>query len=563
MEKKQKNNLKNSIMKYLHKMSQIYDLFIKKYVKHILIVFLLLIISVAIGFSDNILNQVLIDDIITKQKFNLLPVFLLIFVALSAIGYLLAYIIARINLNISQNCSIDMRLYLVSKIHKADIKALTTHGASEYVIRIMEDVATLTGFFNNFFIGNLTTLITLIFVMWYLFYYSPIIALVVIVFSISQILVSILFSPRIKKNQEIVKEITQDHMTNLNDNIFNIPLIKSFLLEMPMLNKYRNILFDIKKIAFKNFNIEYLITICSGLLSLICDICIIFVGINCIKNYTITLGTFVIIMNISTTAQSMFVRLASANISLQSVIVSLNRITDILNLPDEFDTKSISALEYRPKIESLKFNNISFSYNEEENKVLENFNLKLDNKKINVLFGKSGAGKSTIINLILQIYKITNGEILINDVPLQDENLLRNRTSVSFQSDSFVFNTVYENLKCVNEFATDEEILEVLKLVEADQFINKLEKGINSTIGEITATFSGGELKRISIARTLLKNADIYVFDESFSSIDSNMRSRVLQSVIEYLDEKIIILITHDQSLVEGYDANIISIGGE
>ena len=514
----------------------------------------LLSFAVVFGFVENILNQYLIDRIISASEYKNLPIFIAVYIGLNVICLVLAYVVGKLNLSLTQKTSIDMRTFLMNKIHISKVKEMTEQRSSAYLIRMMEDVTVVSGFYNNTLPSNIIILLNILIMLVYVIYYYWMIIIPVIIFSAVQILSGLIFGKRLKQNQEIIKEVTQNHVDVLNNNILNLKIIKSFGLFSNMMRSYNTVLNQIKRISLKNYDTEFCLGTWITLCSLFSDVAVIIIGCIGIINSNISLGVFIVVLSVSTNIKDSFSQLASLNIEIQKFLVSINRINEIVNLEEETIQESNDEV-----VRELEFENVSFTYDGKTN-AIDDFSAVLTNKRVNVIQGTSGCGKSTLVSLITQMNIIDEGYVKVNNHSIDEQYNLREKVSVCFQDNKFVFDAVYENLRCLDRDVSEEEIDIALSIVEANGFLDALPKGKNSDIGDIAKSFSGGELQRIALARTLLKKADIYIFDESFGSIDIEMQKRVLGRIIEYLSGKIVVLITHGQELIEDIPVNLISL---
>lgn len=198
----------------------------------------------------------------------------------------------------------------------------------------------------------------------------------------------------------------------------------------------------------------------------------------------------------------------------------------------------------------IEFSNVSFSYDEKRD-ILKNINLTFNKNKITSLVGKSGSGKSTIANIISGKIKNFKGDIFISKIKLLDideKNLLKNITIVSHNS--YIFKgTVRENLLMADENLTDFQMNKALKQVNLFDFLQR-ENGLDTKILEKGSNFSGGQLQRLAIARAILKNSSVYIFDEATSNIDSESEKMIMKVIFELAKKKTIILISHKLSNV-------------
>ena len=200
----------------------------------------------------------------------------------------------------------------------------------------------------------------------------------------------------------------------------------------------------------------------------------------------------------------------------------------------------------------INFKNISFKYNKDEKNVLDNVNLEFDGGKMTALVGHSGSGKSTILNLIPRFYQAQSGEILI-DEQLVDKctiESLRNHISLVTQETTLFDDTIKNNIKYANESASDHEIMNVAKLSNSHDFIDKLPDKYETKIGENGFRLSGGEKQRLSIARAMLKKSSIILLDEATSSLDTETESKIQEALKLLTKNKTTIVIAHRLSTI-------------
>lgn len=224
-------------------------------------------------------------------------------------------------------------------------------------------------------------------------------------------------------------------------------------------------------------------------------------------------------------------------------IAASEKIFKIIDTPViEYDTKEIKDLNNI----NIQFKNLSFSY-EENRKILDDINLNISNGKMTALVGPSGCGKSTVADIIMGFYKNYKGEIWFNDCELKsiDEGQVR-KTINLVTHDSYNFTGTFEdNLKMGKSDATEEEMYEVLKKVNLYDFVVSLEKGLESEIKEAGANLSGGQKQRLALARSLLYDSEIYIFDEATSNIDVESENDIMKIIYELAKEKTVLLISH------------------
>ena len=244
--------------------------------------------------------------------------------------------------------------------------------------------------------------------------------------------------------------------------------------------------------------------------------------------------------------------LSTLNVVINQGFSAAIRIIPIIDVENKI--KNIeNAKEIKIKNSSINFKNISFKYNPSEENVLDNVNLEFEGGKMTALVGHSGSGKSTILNLIPRFYQPHSGDLTIDDQSIYELSLssLRKNISLVSQETTLFDDTIKNNIKYANENADQSEIVEVAKLSNCHDFIEKLPDKYETVIGENGVRLSGGEKQRISIARAMLKKSSIILLDEATSSLDSETESKIQEALNTLTKNKTTIVIAHRLSTVQ------------
>ncbi len=244
--------------------------------------------------------------------------------------------------------------------------------------------------------------------------------------------------------------------------------------------------------------------------------------------------------------------LSTLNMVLNQGLSAASRILPIIDNENKIkDIEEAKNLIF--KNAEINFKNVKFSYStNSDDKVLNGINLKFLGGQMTSLVGHSGAGKSTILNLIPRFYDISDGDITIDDQSIYKTKIesLRNNISLVSQETTLFDDTIKNNIKYANVDATDEEILKVAKLSYCDEFINLLPKKYDTIIGENGIRLSGGEKQRISIARAMMKKSSIILLDEATSSLDSEIESKIQEALSILTKNRTTIVIAHRLSTI-------------
>ena len=247
--------------------------------------------------------------------------------------------------------------------------------------------------------------------------------------------------------------------------------------------------------------------------------------------------------------------LATLNLAVNQGISAAKRILPIVDNKEKFIDNNNSA-PLRLSKGSLEFRNVKFKYVSKEGHILNSINLNIEGGKMTSLVGYSGAGKSTILNLIPRFYDISSGDIIIDGSSIYKTTIssLRKNISLVSQDTTLFDDTIKNNISYANPNAGDKEIMEVAKLSFSDEFISKLPNKYNTLIGENGVRLSGGQKQRLSIARAMLKKSQIVLLDEATSSLDSETEDKIQKAINLLTKNRTTLVIAHRLSTILNSD---------
>jgi subfamily B ATP-binding cassette protein MsbA len=247
--------------------------------------------------------------------------------------------------------------------------------------------------------------------------------------------------------------------------------------------------------------------------------------------------------------------LATLNIAVNQGLVAAKRVLPIIDNKNKIIENENDKILNLTK-GNIKFVDVNFGYNEDQSQTLQSINLNLSGGKMTSLVGHSGAGKSTILNLIPRFYDPNSGDILIDDQSIYHSTIssLRKNISLVTQDTTLFDDTIKNNIAYANLNASDEEIKEVAKLSFAHDFINNLPNKYDTLIGENGVRLSGGEKQRLSIARAMLKKSQIILLDEATSSLDAETENKIQKAITYLTKNRTTIVIAHRLSTILNSD---------
>lgn len=273
-----------------------------------------------------------------------------------------------------------------------------------------------------------------------------------------------------------------------------------------------------------------------------------------VMSENLTAGAFTVVFSSMMAMLRPLKSLTNVNSQFQRGMAACQTLFEFLDLKTEIDNGTVNV----EKVEgNVKFKNVSFSYLGKENKALNNISFDIPKGTTVALVGRSGSGKSTIANLLTRFYDVDEGEILLDGINIQHYTLknLREQCSVVSQQVHLFNDTIANNIAyaATDKYSRD-EIIAAAKAAHAMEFIEKLDNGLDTVIGENGASLSGGQRQRLAIARALLRNSPVLVFDEATSALDTESE-RVIQSALEVLQkDRTVLVIAHRLSTIEKAD---------
>ena len=293
---------------------------------------------------------------------------------------------------------------------------------------------------------------------------------------------------------------------------------------------------------------------------------IIFFGAMKVLNNTLEIGSITAIVEYSLTTIAALIMSSMVLVQMPKAVVSIERIEEVLNVTSEIkDKEKLKDNSYYEDILkqnpiSLTFDNVCFRYKGAEKQILKNISFSVKAGERFAIVGATGSGKSTIAKVLLRLNDIESGRILINGVDALDLplNCLRNQISYTPQKAYIFSGKIKDNFRFTNKNMTDEEMIKIAKIAQSYDFIDSLPDKFDSFVAQGGTNFSGGQKQRLSIARALSKDANIYLFDDSFSALDYATDAKLRKELKTFLKDKITIIIAQRLNTIADADKIIV-----
>ena len=298
---------------------------------------------------------------------------------------------------------------------------------------------------------------------------------------------------------------------------------------------------------------------------------IIFFGAMKVLNNTLEIGSITAIVEYSLTTIAALIMSSMVLVQMPKAVVSIERIEEVLNVTSEIkDKEELKDNSYYEDILkqnpiSLTFDNVCFRYKGAEKQILKNISFSIKAGERFAIVGATGSGKSTIAKVLLRLNDIESGRILINGVDALDLplNCLRNQISYTPQKAYIFSGKIKDNFRFTNKDMTDEEMIKIAKVAQSYDFIDSLPDKFDSFVAQGGTNFSGGQKQRLSIARALSKDSNIYLFDDSFSALDYATDAKLRKELKTFLKDKITIIIAQRLNTITDADKIIVLKDGE
>lgn len=510
------------------------------------------IISTSLGLVSSIASKYLID-IITGYDTTKFTLLISVMIGSTVFSLIFSSIISRITTKISIHINNDIQADIFDKIVDADWLALNQYSSGDILNRFNGDINTVS----NNAISWLPTVVIAIYnfiaTFFVILYYDYIMAAFAFATAPVLLLMSKFLIKRQREYSKKVREMSSKLMSFEVEAFYNLDTIKSFGIASHYSKKMRW-----WQEKFKDISLEYnLYAIKTNVLLTINNTVVqmLAFGYCLYRLWTrdITYGTMTLFLQQKNKLSSAFNNVISIVPAFLNSSVSAHRIRELVELPREVHISESSEMDtYIQDGVTVQMADVSFSYRQGTN-VIENSSFAAKPGEIIALVGPSGEGKTTMVRLILGLIRPDEGSVVIQasngiTVPMNAET--RHLFAYVPQGNSILSGTIAENMRLVKENATDEEIVEALKISCAWDFVKNLKDTINSNVGERGRGLSEGQAQRIAIARAVLRDAPILLLDEATSALDVATERKVLKNIVQQRPNKACIVTTHRPSVL-------------
>ena len=538
--------------------------YVKKYYILIILNILLALVSSAVSATPVTLIKRLFDRGIQGKDEKDILYAAGGMILLSVLGAFLVYWTTILSGKISSSIYKNIVDDLYVKIQSLDMEYFSTTKVGELMTKVLNDPANVNTFILEFFeflkyvFTAISYLVIAIRIDW---------KLTLGMFIVAPILMTTVkkYSKKLKKSGKERQEATGTLNSKLQETLSGIRVIRAFATEKQEIRNFKKISLELKKVVMKTVGYNAKSNSVSEALNYVMmAILLLFGGYRILRGRVFTTGDFLTIMSAIGSMYTPVRRSANIYNSLSTNIPSIGRIFEILDVVPEI-ADAPDCVNFEEFKSDITFENADFSYKDSDEKVLKNINLVAKKGETVALVGNSGGGKSTLVNLIPRFFDVTGGKITIDGIDVKNYKIKSLRKKIGIvPQETFLFGgTILENIRYANQNASVEEVVEAAKMANAHEFIEKLEQGYETEIGERGIKLSGGQKQRISIARAILENPQILILDEATSALDNESEQLVQDALEKLMKGKTTFVIAHGLSTIINSDKIIVIQQGE
>ncbi len=542
--------------------------YIKKYKLQFFLAFTFSALSSVLALISPKIQAYVIDVLIPAEGISWIVILGVLYFAVNILIVLANRARSRITVRTAQSLITDMRTDVFTHLQKLSFDYYDSRPHGKILTRVINYVNSVSDFLSNGLIDAVLQVLNMIFIFFFMLSISPRMTLVVL----AGLPVFLIYVRITKPKQRLYRQLRANKQSNttayLSENINGVKVTQSFAREEMNSGIFHGLLEETRVYYLRAAYLAHGMWPMSAFLSRVVRIAIYLAAIylfrdDFIVDGLVQVGAIVAMTNYSNRFWGPIQRLGNIWNQLLDTAAYLERIFQVLDEPVTVDDRE-DAEELPPIQGEVDFNNVLFEY-EKGVPVLKHVSFHVAPGESIALVGPTGAGKSTIINLLSRFYNVTEGSVTIDEIDLAGVTLrsLRQQMGVMLQ-DTFIFSgTIIDNIRYGRLDATDEECIAAAKAVHADEFIKEMENGYYTETNERGEGLSAGQRQLISFARTLLSDPRILILDEATSSIDTNTERLVQEGIAALLKGRTSFIVAHRLSTIKNCDRIMYILGGE
>lgn len=503
------------------------------------------------------------EDMLNSEKLKIVGIlfvgFMGIIIATSVINYFTSMMLQKAGQRIIQNMRRDVFVH----IEGLAIAQINATPVGKLVTRVTSDINMINELYTNIIINFIRQVLTLVFTTVIMLIISPILTLYLCIIAPILVVMTLVFKNISRKQYRKVRGCVSNVNAFLSENISGMKITQIFNQEEKKLLEFRQRNDELRKNSIKEILIFGIFRPLIFVLYVVCQIIVLYNGFNLVKAGKIKISSYVSFYKYISSFFNPIQQLAEQFNQLQSSFASAERIFEIIDTEPKI-LDSDDAIEIDHFEGKIEFDHVWFAYNG-DNWILKDVSFTINPKETAAFVGATGAGKTTILALIVRNYEIQKGEIRIDGINVNKIKIQSLRKHIGqMLQDVFLFSgSIRSNITLREESFTEEEIINACEYVNANSFINKLDGGLDYKVLERGANFSSGQRQLLSFARTIIHKPNIMILDEATANIDTETEVLIQDSLEKMMNVGTMLIVAHRLSTVQHADKIIVLHKGE
>lgn len=533
--------------------------FFRPYLKKYAVAVSLLLATIGLSLLPPFLLKLLIDDGIklgNTHTLNLVVVYLVIALLVTGI---LRGVMDYIHEWVSAWLIYDLRSAVFTKIQEQSLDFFASRKTGDILSRLRTDVIAVYSVLVNTFLAGLSEVVQIVGTLAFMFYLNYKLAIMALAFTPFLYVILTVTGKRIRKLSLVLRDKDAQLLEFFHEIISNISIVKLYAREEYTMHAHSRTSKDVIDAGLMRLRYKFVSIFLIGTFTGLAPILFIWYGGYQVIHGVFSFGSFIAFYLYAARFYSPIQSITNRGVEIYNGLASAQRIAEYLDLRSNV-AEAAHPIHLDGVRGEITFEQVSFRYPEAKTEALRDFDLRIEPGEKLAVVGPSGAGKTTIINLLCRLYDPQSGRVLVDGHDLRSLSFksLRESIGVVSQEALLFHDTILENIRFGRPDATDSEIISAAKAAHLHVFIESLPSGYDTTIGTKGMKLSGGQRQRLSLARVILKNAKIWVLDEFTSSLDSGTESVIYENIAPLLRDKTAITIAHRLSTVVSADRIIV-----
>ena len=515
------------------------------------------VVGIAMGFGASIASKYLIDAVVNHNNETIISIAVMV-IGLAVFQILVNAVSSLVSSRVGTRVSNEIRSRIYESMATANWENIKQYHSGDLVNRLEGDVSSVSGSVISFLPGLLTKFLQFFGCLGIVLYYDVTLAFLALM-SAPVLFFSSRFMTKMMRKYNLESRQMNGKVLSFSEESFqNLQTVKAFGLTKEYSEKFKALLESYRNMRLAHDKFTILTTLVLSFIGLGVAYSCYGWGVYRLWSGAITFGTMTLFLQLSGSLTSSFSAIVSTIPSVISVATAAGRVKEITELPrenvEDFEKVRSKLSLAREKGVSVAAEGVTYSYADGDRNVLNDVSFFAHPGETIAFVGPSGEGKTTILRLLLGLVDKSKGTLKVTLADGEEIDIspsTRQFCSYVPQENAIFTGTIAENLRIVNENATDEDLKNALKTADALDFVEALPLGINTMVGERGVNFSEGQVQRLSIARAVLCKAPLLIMDEATSALDNDTEERVLKALLESDGKRICIITTHRPSMLK------------